>query len=193
MKKLFILLICVFTIQAIHAKNNEKAKEVKPVLIVMDVQNKYIPWMDQEETELAFEYINAYIELFRKHNQPIIRVYHQDKKRGPHQDSLDFQFPESILITDDDPMIIKNHPSAFAQTELKKTIDELGGNTVFICGLSAKGCVLATFFDTWNYDYDSFLIKNGLMSDNAKHTDQLEEIFGAVNYGIVRVLLEGIQ
>ncbi|MFC2086146.1 cysteine hydrolase family protein [Bacteroidota bacterium] len=195
MKTVLLSIVSVlFLISTINAQKKEKeTNEVKPVLIVMDIQNQYIPSMDKEETDLGLQYINAYIELFRKHDLPVITVYHQDKERGPHQDSLDFQFPESVNILPDDPKIIKNYPSAFTKTDLHKIIDENGGNTLFICGLSATGCVLATYLASYDYDYNAFLIKNGIISRNSTHTDQIEEIFGAVNYRIVKVLVESIQ
>jgi len=195
MKKGILLLAClIFTFVSLNAqKTNKDSKKVKPVLIVMDIQNEYIPWMDQEEAELGLQYINAYIELFRTYKLPVITVYHQNKEGKPHQDSLDFQFPETINILPDDPKVIKNYPSAFTKTNLHDIIEKEGGNTLFICGLSAKGCALATYMAANDYEYEAFLVKNAIISDNSEQTDQIEEIFGAVNYGIVKVLLESLR
>lgn len=171
----------------------EAKKTVKPVLIIMDIQNAYLPNMDKEESDLMLEYINYYIALFRKYDLPIITVYHQNKQGNPHQDSVAFEFPKSINISPDDPKIVKNYPSAFTKTDLHKTIKEAEGNTLFICGLSAVGCVLATYIASSDYEYEAFLLKNAITSYKSEYTDQIEEIFGAVNYDIVKVLLESTK
>ena len=194
MRKFTILSLAILFLTSIQLFGQKKEKsEVKPVLIVMDIQNQYLPMMDQEEKDLGLQYINAYIDLFRKNDLPIITVYHTDKDWGPHPDSVGFQFPESINILPEDPKIVKNYPSAFTKTDLQKVIDDKGGNTLFICGLSAVGCVLATYLATNDYEYEAFLIKNGIISHNSKYTDQIEEIYSAVDYKIVKVLIEGTK
>jgi nicotinamidase-related amidase len=83
--------------------------------------------------------------FFREHGLPVIRVYHTDLKWGPAPDSDGFQFLPSIMAQDEDPKIVKNYPNAFKKTELETLLREKGCNTVFLCGLSSTGCVLATY------------------------------------------------
>ena len=161
----------------------------KPALIVMDVQNAFMPYMDEEDIEGAVQMINATIALFREAGLPVIRVYHSSPERGPEPGTEPFQFPESITVNDDDPMVVKGRPSAFNDTELDQVLRDLGCDTVFLSGLSAVGCVLATYFDADGRDYRTFMVKNGLISHDAEQTAHVEEITGAVGYGAIEYML----
>jgi nicotinamidase-related amidase len=134
--------------------------------------------------------INSYIELFRSHGYPVIRVYHFSEKYGPKKGTEQFEFPTSVLIKSDDPKVIKTYPDGFNKTDLDKVIKEKGCNTLFLCGLSATGCVLATWIGAQNYDYNAFLIKDAIMSPNSEYTNNIEEMFDAVGYEVLNLLLE---
>lgn len=168
-------------------------KQMRPALLVIDIQNKYLPRMDEAEKNHALNLINGSIWLFRQHGLPIIRVYHTDPQWGPKPDEEDFQFPSSIIIEDDDPKIVKNYPSAFKKTELEEILREQEINTLFLCGLSAVGCVLATYHGALDLDFNVFMIKNAIMSHNSEYTDFVEEIFDVVNYTTLKFMLEHMQ
>jgi len=168
----------------------ENSKQLKPCLVVIDIQNEYLPYVPEREKDLGLQMINAAIQLFREEGFPIIRVYHTDPKWGPKTDSEGFQFPESVLIQEDDPMVIKNYPSAFKKTDLEKILREKDCNTLFLCGLSAVGCVLATYYGSKDLDFNVFMIKNAIMSHNSEYTRSVQEIFDTVNYTAMKVMLE---
>ena len=168
----------------------ENSKQLKPCLVVIDIQNEYLPYVPEPEKDLGLQMINAAIQLFREEGFPIIRVYHTDPKWGPKTDSEGFQFPESVLIQEDDPMVIKNYPSAFKKTDLEKILREKDCNTLFLCGLSAVGCVLATYYGSKDLDFNVFMIKNAIMSHNSEYTRSVQEIFDTVNYTAMKVMLE---
>ncbi|KPJ61700.1 MAG: hypothetical protein AMJ46_00115 [Latescibacteria bacterium DG_63] len=145
--------------------------------------------MADEEKEYALYMINAVISLFREHDLPVVRVYHTDPESGPAPDSEGFQFPSSVNIEDGDPKIIKNYPNAFTKTDLETILRDMECNTLFLCGLSAVGCVLATYNGAIDRDFDVFLVKNALMSHNARYTDFVEQIFDTVSYKTLTVML----
>jgi nicotinamidase-related amidase len=163
---------------------------IKPALLVIDIQNAYLSMIPEREKEVAMANINYYIELFRSHGLPVIRIYHYSKEFGPEQGTDQFEFPTSVSIKPDDPKVIKTYPDGFNKTDLDKVIKEKGSNTLFLCGLSAVGCVLATWIGAQNHDYKAFLIKDAIMSHNSEYTNKIEEIFDAVNYDVVKLILE---
>jgi len=189
MKKTLTVFICFFLTTTTLFSQEQKSQELKPVLLVMDVQHVYLDMMDQTDKDQAFKYINAAIWLFEKYDLPIIRVYHQDKRRGPDENSEAFKFAKEINIKDDFPMIIKHYGNAFNQTNLDQLLKEKEVNTVFLCGLSATGCLLSTFVGAEDCDYDVFMIENSLLSPNAEHTDFIEEIKRSVNFDMLNFLL----
>lgn len=173
------------------SEKREKEKEgMKPALLVIDIQNEYLPYMVEEGKDYALMVINAAISLFREHDLPIIRVYHTEPDYGPAPGSEGFEFPSSTAIEDGDPKIVKNYASAFKKTELEDVLRDLECNTLFLCGLSATGCVLATYHGAVDSDFDVFMIKNALMSQNATHTDFIEDICETVSYKTLTVMLK---
>lgn len=184
-----VLVILLVSPTAFAADEAATVIEGKPALIVIDTQNAYMPYMAEKDVEPAVRMINATIEMFRERGLPVIRVYHTDPERGPEPGTEPFQFPDTIRINDDDPMVVKTRPSGFVSTDLDQILKDLGCDTVFLCGLSATGCALATYFDAVGRDYRTFMVKNGLISHDSELTDSVEEITRAVGYGAIDYML----
>ena len=162
----------------------------KPALLVVDIQNAYLPYMDAKTKDISMYMINAAIDLFRANGCPIIRVYHTDPKEGPPPGTEPFEFPASVHVRADDPKVVKNFPSAFKKTDLEKILRDRGCDTVFICGLSAVGCALATYFDARGHDFNTFMIKDALMSHRADLTRSVEEITEAVGFDAISYMVD---
>ena len=188
-----ILVVLMATVIIAAGQNIQEKKQLKPALLVIDVQNQYLPYMSEQDKKLALEMINGAIGLFRQHGCPIIRVYHTDPQWGPKPDTELFEFPVSIAIKSDDPKIIKNYPSAFKKTELLKLLRENECNTLYLCGLSAVGCVLATYHSAMDLDFNVFMIKDALISHNSEYTHFIEDITETVSLNTLQIMLEYTQ
>ena len=150
--------IIVFMTWALPHAEEEERIELKPALLVIDLQSVYLKMMAQEDRASAPDKINEAIALFREFGHPVIRVYHTDPKRGPKPGTEPFEFPDSIAVTDADAKVIKNHPSAFKDTDLEEILRDGDRNALFLCGLSATGCVLATYFGGTERDFMTFMV-----------------------------------
>jgi len=193
MKKTICLLIIALLGQNTFAQSDiqkEAKKTFAPALLVIDVQNEYMTWMSKSDQELAIEMMNWAIWVFRQNNLPVIRIYHTDPKWGPPEDSPSFEFHDSLKIMDSDPKFIKNYPSAFTKTELDNYLKENEIKTLFLCGLSSVGCVLATWFDAKAYDYKAFMVKGALLSHDATYTDNVEVMFDALDLETIMYMME---
>jgi nicotinamidase-related amidase len=124
---------------------------------------------------------------------PVIRVYHANPEYGPEPGTVDFAFPDSVIIDENDPMIVKSYPSSFTKTELDELLKEKGCNTLYLCGLSAVGCVFATYHGAIEREYDVFMVKGALMSHKEDYTDMVEDITGAVSYTAMKAMLKYTQ
>lgn len=198
MKKivLLILLLLVLSLTWLAAADAAKAvpaAKIKPALLVIDIQNAYLPYMDEKDKKTGMEMINYFIALFRANGFPVIRVYHTDLKTGPKPDSEEFAFPKTVAILPDDAMVIKNYPSAFKKTELDKLLKAKGCNTLFLCGLSAVGCVLATYHGAMDLDYEAFMLKDALISHDAALTKAVQEICKTIDYYALKLVLESVR
>lgn len=171
-------------------KAEDHERNIHPALLVVDVQNTYLKMIPQRDKEMAIFFINLLIELFHKNASPVIRIYHYDEENGPGQETEEFEYPASVLIKPEDTRIIKTYSDGFNKTALNEVLQEKRINTVFICGLSAVGCVLATRIGAYNYDYKPFIVKDAIMSHNSDYTKNVEAMFGAVSYDVVKLILE---
>lgn len=197
MKKIVLLIVLLFVLSIAWLAAADAAKpvpaKIKPALLVIDIQNAYLPYMDEKDKKMGMEMINYCIALFRASGFPVIRVYHSDLKTGPKPDSEEFAFPRTVAILPDDPMLIKNYPSAFKKTELDKLLKAKGCNTLFLCGLSAVGCVLATYHGAMDLDYNVFMLKDALISHDAALTKAVQEICQSIDYPALKLLLESAR
>jgi len=164
--------------------------KMKPALVVMDVQNAWLPYMDEQDKKVGMEHINWAIDLFRDNGFPVIRVYHTDPENGPAPGTEGFEFPKTVAIRDDDPKIVKNYGNAFKKTELDAMLREKGVNTVFLVGLSAVGCVLATYHGADDLDYRVFMVKHALISHDAALTKSVYDICANISPSALKLLLE---
>jgi nicotinamidase-related amidase len=185
---LLVSLVWLFSVEAVKSV----PVKIKPALLVIDIQNAYLPRMDDNDKKLGMDMINYFIALFRANGFPVIRVYHTDPKMGPKPDSEDFEFPKTVAILADDARIVKNYPSAFKKTELDKMLRAKGCNTLFLCGLSAVGCVLATYHGANDLDYDVFMLKDALISHDAALTKAVQQISRTIDYYALKLLLENV-
>ena len=185
----FVILMMIPGTLFSQDKQEQKAP-IKPALVVIDIQNAFLPYIPDKDKETAMEYINYYIQLFRSQGYPLIRVYHKSEENGVMPGTDQFEFPASVLIKPEDPQVIKTYPDGFNKTDLDKVIRESGSNTLFLCGLSAVGCVLATWIGAANNDYKAFLLKDAIMSHNSEYTDNVEIMFDAVSYDVVKLILD---
>ncbi|HNY02345.1 MAG TPA: isochorismatase family cysteine hydrolase [Bacteroidales bacterium] len=191
MKKIAVFLFLGLAFQCLFAQTGQQDKTtMKPALLVIDVQKQFLPMMSKEDQDRALEMINWSIWMFRKYDLPVIRIYHTSDKWGPKPGEPGFEFGDSVKVLPSDAKVVKTYGSGFNKTDLDKILKEKGINTLFLCGLSAVGCVLATYEDAANYDYTAFLIRDALLSQNAQYTDQVETIFNALDLETINYMLK---
>ncbi|MBN1364502.1 MAG: isochorismatase family protein [Syntrophaceae bacterium] len=174
-------------------ENITAIKQVRPGLVLMDVQNQFMPYMAEKSSKITFDTINGTIALFRQSGCPVIRVYHTDPQMGPSPGTDEFQFDPAFHVEDSDPKFVKNFPNAFKKTDLHKFLQEKEINTIFLSGLSAVGCVLATYFSAIDLEYNVFMLKNGIMSHNSSFTKFAEDAMESVSVYTLKFILTSRQ
>jgi nicotinamidase-related amidase len=197
MKNITFIVSILFVFFSFQARSQDKEQQtesqIKPALLVIDIQNVYLSMVQEREKEVGLMYINGLIELFRSQGYPIIRIYHRDVASGPEPGSELFEYPKTVLIKDEDAKVIKTYGDGFNKTDLDKILKESGSNTLFLCGLSAVGCVLSTWIGAQNHDYKAFMVKNAIMSHNSAYTKNVEDMFEAVSYDVVQLIVENAK
>lgn len=164
--------------------------KLKPALLVIDIQNEFLAQVPEREKAVGLWMINATIGLFRERGFPIVRIYHTDPERGPAPGTEPFEFPATVAVRPDDPQVVKNYPGAFRKTELEKLLHDLGCNTLFVTGLSAVMCVLATYHAAKDRGFHTFMVKDAIMSHNPTYTDYVAQISDTVGYAALQLMLD---
>ncbi|MBP1767479.1 MAG: isochorismatase hydrolase [Candidatus Aminicenantes bacterium] len=194
MKKTFVIFIlAVFVLSAAASsvtQETARAEKMRPALLVIDIQNEFLPNMSESDRKTALEYINGTIRRFHDKRFPVIRIYQSHPAAGPKPGSQAFEFPQTVLIKPDDPMIIKTYSNAFNKTGLEKLLKEKGCNVLFLCGLSADACVLATYHGAQDLDYDAFLIREALLSPDSATTRFVAGLCETVSYGALKAMIK---
>lgn len=155
--------------------------KMKPALLVQDIQNFWLYDPDSNQglrrsVEKRLEVINRAIDWFRSKNLPIIVGCTVDKDQGLIPGTKQFAVPTSVHVKDTDPRVTKLHASAFGNPEFGALLNRAGCDTLLIVGLSASGCVLATYFGALDWDVHPLLVKGGVASALERHVRFAEEI-----------------
>jgi nicotinamidase-related amidase len=191
MKRIFCALFVVLMVVSAAAGQEAKAPfKMKPALLVIDIQNAFLPNMSDQDKKTGLVYIDAYINIFRLYGHSVIRVYHTDPQYGPKPGTKEFEFPETTAIKPDDPKVIKTYGNAFNKTDLDKILKEKGVNTLFLCGLSSVGCVLATYEGAMDLDYNTFMLQGALIGPEAAWTKTVLEFTRTIDYGALKLLFD---
>ncbi len=169
---------------------SDTVQRMKPALLVIDIQNAYLNMMQDSHKDRAMDFIAGLISYFEKNDFPIISVYHEDIKYGygPKKGTEGFEFPKRITIAHEN-RVVKNYGDAFNKTNLNELLRTKGCNTLFLCGLSATGCVLHTFVGAQNNDFTAFLVKDALISDDHEHTKWIENIYNSIGWEALSTMI----
>lgn len=154
---------------------------MKPALFVQDIQNTWLYDHDSNQDlrislEKRIDVINEAIAWFRGRKLPIIVGYTEERELGLFPGTRSFEVPESVKIMDTDFKVTKRHSNAFGNPKLGAILRENGCDTMVIVGLSASGCVLATYFGAPDWDIRPYLLKGCVASHKEEHVRFAEEI-----------------
>ncbi len=126
--------------------------------------------------ERRLDLINETIAWFRSKKLPIIVGYTENEDEGLLRGTESFDVPDTVNIEETDFKVTKRHANAFANPELGAILKREGCDTLVIVGLSASGCVLATYFSAFDWDVRPYLLKGGVASANEEHVRFAEDI-----------------
>ncbi len=121
----------------------------QPALIVIDVQNDYFAdgafplW----QADAALSQVEAAVAHARAHHVPVILVQHIAAGPAPffNRDSHGVAIhPRLLAAAPEAPVVIKTHADSFLETDLQATLDALGVDSLWLCGMMTHNCVTHT-------------------------------------------------
>lgn len=121
----------------------------KRATIVVDLQNEYLPTGKLPLTGIDSALGNAarIIAAARAQGQRVIHVRHESAKPGaplfePGTDAV--QIVSLVAPAEGEPVVVKNYPNSFRDTELKQLLDAEGIEHLVVIGAMSHMCVEAT-------------------------------------------------
>jgi nicotinamidase-related amidase len=124
-------------------------------LVLIDCQNTYTRGvMELEGVQAALDEAAALLERARSAGIPVIHIQHDD---GP--DSLYDITGESGAIVprvaprDGEPVVVKNYPNAFVQTDFDERLRSVNAQNLIIAGFMTHMCVNSTARGAFNLGY----------------------------------------
>ncbi len=141
---------------------------MKAALLIIDMQKRPCREMEYVQAHIDFtiKFTNWAINLFRSKGLPVVRVYHKSEYDGNVPGNPEFEFVDSLKLSDTDISIIKTRGSAFDRTELDEILKSQGIDTVILTGLVAEYCILRTYYDAENKGYSPVILQKAIVPAN---------------------------
>lgn len=164
---------------------------MKPVLLVVDVQNGWLGMSDGLKQSVDKHIVNMQgaIELFRTANAPIIFTYHSYDVREIVAGTPAFEVFPGIEVKPTDVKVVKTYQNSFNKTNLESVIREKNCDTVIIIGLSAMHCVLSTYLGTYDHDLYPYLLRGAVAAADEESVELAEKLCDTLSLKAVAQIL----
>lgn len=135
----------------------------KRAVVVVDLQNDYWPsgkW-PLVGIEEAAENAARVIEKARSEGDPVIHVRHEFPSPdapffAPGTDGTEIN--PVVRPAGDEPVILKNHPNSFRETELQQVLEGQGIEEVVVVGAMSHMCIAATGRAAADFGYKTVVV-----------------------------------
>lgn len=118
----------------------------KRAVIIIDLQNEYLPTGKLPLAGIEAAVANAVkvIDDARANGVPVIHVRHEfahDELPVFVPGTEGVRIQEAVAPLEGEPVILKNYPNAFRETQLKRLLDERGVQELTVLGAMSHMCV----------------------------------------------------
>lgn len=143
------------TLRAMSGLPLEPVSLADSTLVLIDCQNTYTEGvMELEGVQAALDETAALLARARAAGIPVIHIQHDD---GPgslydisgHSGAI----VERVVPRDGEPVVVKNYPNSFVETDLDERLKAVGAENVVIAGFMTHMCVNSTARGAFNLGY----------------------------------------
>ena len=164
-------------------------KQMKPALMIIDLQKAFCTGESQKSMEEACEYINAILPVFREKGLPIVWVQHIDKEWGVIPGTEGFEFIDQLKPEEGEYHIHKEYGNSFNKTSCHEILKEHGVDTIVITGYCAENCVLSTYRGALDLDLTPVILKNAIASGSKENLRFVQDISNVISFDILKKIL----
>ncbi|MDR5875756.1 cysteine hydrolase family protein [Vreelandella gomseomensis] len=144
-------------------------------LVLIDCQNTYREGVMQlEGVEDALLEAQKLLEKARQAGIPVIHIQHDTGEGTPYDIKAPIgQIADIVKPMNDEPVITKQFPNAFVQTDLEAQLKQMGCKKLVLAGFMTHMCVNSTAHGAFNLGFDVTVVASAtatraLQADNGK-------------------------
>jgi nicotinamidase-related amidase len=138
---------------------------MKTALLIIDIQNDYFPGgkMELEGALEAGQKAGALLQCFREHGGQHIHIQHESRKPGatffiPGTDGI--RIHDLVAHFEGEPIVHKQFPNSFRETNLLEILKGWGTERVVICGMMTHMCVDATVRAAADFGFQLIVVED---------------------------------
>lgn len=132
-------------------------------LLIIDVQNDYFPGGKSELVNPleALNQIKTVLNRFREAQRPVIFVQHINTRQGATffiPNTIGVQIHKDIAPLESEPVIVKQTPNSFYQTNLLEVLHAKSISKLVVCGMMTHMCIDTTVRAVKDYGLSTTLL-----------------------------------
>ncbi|MUL75690.1 cysteine hydrolase family protein [Mycolicibacterium sp. CBMA 226] len=124
-------------------------------LVLIDCQNTYTQGvMELEGVQAALDETAALLDRARTAGIPVIHIQHDDGPGSLYDIGADIgAIVDRVAPRGDEPVIVKQFPNSFVQTDLDERLKALGASNLVLAGFMTHMCVNSTARGAFSLGY----------------------------------------
>jgi len=143
-------------------------------LLIIDIQNDYFPGgkMELEGALEAGKKAGALLQCFRDHDGQHVHIQHESRKPGatffiPGTDGI--RIHDLVAHFEGEPIVYKQFPNSFRETNLLELLKNWGTERVLICGMMTHICVDATVRAAADFGFQVIVVEDACATRALAH------------------------
>ncbi|MGH9135390.1 MAG: cysteine hydrolase family protein [Ilumatobacteraceae bacterium] len=146
-------------------------------IVVIDAQREYLDGrLALPAIDAAVDQIRRLLDAGRERGAPIIHVAHQGRPGGLFAPGAGGEIIDKVAPADDETIVGKSFPNAFADTELRRVIEALGDPQLVLCGFMTHMCVSSTARAALDLGLDATVVSDATATRSLPSTGSGEPI-----------------
>ncbi len=134
------------TIRDIAGLGHQSSAISDSALVIIDAQNTYCEGvMKLDGVDTALDECKVMLDRFREAGRPVYHIRHDAGPGSPYDVSAPIgQIVDLLAPIEGEPVITKNYPNSFTQTDLESLLKEEGVANLILVGFMSHMCVNST-------------------------------------------------
>ncbi|MGU3654191.1 cysteine hydrolase family protein [Mycolicibacterium sp. A43C] len=124
-------------------------------LVLVDCQNTYTHGvMELDGVQAALEQSAVLLDRARSAGIPVIHIQHNGGVGSPYDITAEIgAIVDAVAPRDGEPVVVKQYPNAFVQTDLDDRLKAVGATDLVVAGFMTHMCINSTARGAFNLGY----------------------------------------